>query len=145
LRGIEYIHKELRVVHRDIKPSNLLLNSQGEVKITDFGVSGKLANTIAKAQTFVGTVTYMSPERIRAQDHASNSDIWSLGLTILECALGYYPYRPPAPVTTSSSYPQPQQQGYTFFELLEDIQTNPAPNLPEEGFSKEFRDFINLR
>eukprot|EP01102_Stenamoeba_stenopodia_P016845 TRINITY_DN5934_c0_g1_i2.p1 TRINITY_DN5934_c0_g1~~TRINITY_DN5934_c0_g1_i2.p1 ORF type:complete len:330 (-),score=79.54 TRINITY_DN5934_c0_g1_i2:39-1028(-) len=132
LRGIEYIHKELHVVHRDIKPSNLLLNSKGEVKITDFGVSGKLANTIAKAQTFVGTVTYMSPERIKAEDHASNSDIWSLGLSILECALGYYPYRPPGS----------ESQGLTFFELLEDIQTNPAPRVPTTGFSPEFADFI---
>ena len=43
-------------------------------------------------QTFVGTVTYMSPERIEGQPHSSNSDVWSYGLTVVELALGRYPY-----------------------------------------------------
>ena len=54
------MHKQLHIVHRDIKPSNLLLNKRGHVKISDFGVVGKLDHTMGKAFTFVGTVTYMS-------------------------------------------------------------------------------------
>eukprot|EP01104_Vermistella_antarctica_P013314 TRINITY_DN4004_c0_g1_i1.p1 TRINITY_DN4004_c0_g1~~TRINITY_DN4004_c0_g1_i1.p1 ORF type:complete len:324 (-),score=43.59 TRINITY_DN4004_c0_g1_i1:43-1014(-) len=92
LDGINYMHRELRVIHRDIKPANLLVNSRGEVRITDFGTSGKLSQTWGQAQTFVGTCTYMSPERIRGSSHGGNSDIWSLGLTLLECAIGRYPY-----------------------------------------------------
>ena len=42
--------------------------------------------------TFVGTVTYMSPERIRNENYSYAADIWSLGLTILECATGKFPY-----------------------------------------------------
>ena len=60
LSAIDYIHRDLHIVHRDIKPQNLLVNSKGEVKLSDFGVSGKLENTIGQAITFVGTLTYMS-------------------------------------------------------------------------------------
>lgn len=47
-------------MHRDVKPSNILANSQGELKICDFGVSGELANTLSIANTFVGTSIYMA-------------------------------------------------------------------------------------
>ena len=48
LKGVEYLHRDLRIVHRDIKPSNLLLNSRGQVKISDFGVSGQVENSISQ-------------------------------------------------------------------------------------------------
>jgi serine/threonine protein kinase len=50
----------MKVIHRDIKPSNLLLNSEGQVKIADFGVSGKIDSTFDMRQTWVGTLPYMS-------------------------------------------------------------------------------------
>lgn len=56
--GLTYLHRELKVVHRDIKPSNLLLNGAGEVKISDFGVSGQLASSVSNCLSWVGTVTY---------------------------------------------------------------------------------------
>ncbi len=84
-----------QVVHRDIKPSNLLLNGAGEVKISDFGVSGQLASSVSNCLSWVGTVTYMSPERIKGDSYSFDSDLWSLGLTLLECALGRFPYPPP--------------------------------------------------
>lgn len=60
LLGLNYLHKDRHLIHRDIKPSNILLSTRGEVKITDFGVSGQLATTIASCKSWVGTVTYMS-------------------------------------------------------------------------------------
>jgi mitogen-activated protein kinase kinase 3 len=54
LWGLAYLKHEKRV-HRDLKPSNLLINSRGEVKVTDFGVSAELQNSIAMCGTFVGT------------------------------------------------------------------------------------------
>jgi serine/threonine protein kinase len=88
----------VQVVHRDIKPSNLLLNSAGEVKISDFGVSGQLASSVSNCLSWVGTVTYMSPERIKGDSYSFDSDLWSMGLTLLECALGRFPYPPPGRV-----------------------------------------------
>ena len=60
LRGLEYLHKTMKVTHRDIKPSNILLNRNGCVKIADFGVSGQMDSTMDCMSTWVGTVHYMS-------------------------------------------------------------------------------------
>jgi len=52
LKGLEYLREKHQIIHRDIKPSNILVNSQGEIKICDFGVSGQLIDSMAN--TFVG-------------------------------------------------------------------------------------------
>lgn len=62
LAGLAHLHGRLRIVHRDIKPSNLLLSAAGQLCISDFGVSGQLSASMSKCVSWVGTVTYMSPE-----------------------------------------------------------------------------------
>jgi serine/threonine protein kinase len=78
------------VVHRDIKPANILMNTRGEVKLADFGVAGN-ADSIGLA-TFVGTVTYMSPERLQGRTYDSPADLWSVGVVVAEMLLGYHPF-----------------------------------------------------
>lgn len=90
LEGLTYLYDVHRIIHRDIKPSNVLCNSKGEIKICDFGVSGELINSIA--DTFVGTSTYMSPERIQGAQYTVKSDVWSLGISLIELALGRFPF-----------------------------------------------------
>ncbi|XP_038987598.1 mitogen-activated protein kinase kinase 1-like isoform X3 [Phoenix dactylifera] len=133
LKGLVYLHHERHVIHRDIKPSNLLVNHRGEVKITDFGVSAVLANSMGQRDTFVGTYNYMSPERISGSSYDYKSDIWSLGLVILECAIGRFPY-----------IPSEQEEGcLSFYELLEAIVDQPPPSAPSDQFSPEFCSFIS--
>lgn len=79
LRGLAEMHAQ-RKIHRDIKPSNILVDRQGRVKISDFGLVRELTKTGSFAKTFTGTVTYMSPERIEDSGHGFPSDIWSLGM-----------------------------------------------------------------
>ena len=62
LHGLAFLHKN-RQIHRDIKPANLLINHLGNVKISDFGIVKEMEDCTA-AETFTGTFTYMSPERI---------------------------------------------------------------------------------
>ncbi|KAF8264771.1 kinase [Lactarius quietus] len=90
LEGLTYLYDVHRIIHRDIKPSNILCNSKGQIKICDFGVSGELINSIAN--TFVGTSTYMSPERIQGAQYTVKSDVWSLGISLIELALGRFPF-----------------------------------------------------
>ncbi|VDD91156.1 unnamed protein product [Enterobius vermicularis] len=78
-----------KVMHRDVKPSNILVNSAGEVKLADFGVSKQLEQSIARS--FVGTNAYMAPERLLGAPYRICSDIWSLGLTLCELAIGRFP------------------------------------------------------
>lgn len=68
LYGLTYLKRQRRV-HRDIKPSNLLINSNGEIKVTDFGVSAALGNSIAMCGTFVGTFKCTCRQSASAQPH----------------------------------------------------------------------------
>mmetsp|Transcript_15707 Transcript_15707/g.42089 ORF Transcript_15707/g.42089 Transcript_15707/m.42089 type:complete len:338 (-) Transcript_15707:20-1033(-) len=90
--GLSHLHSK-HILHRDIKLENILHNREGRVKLTDFGIAKDLDATLAVAGTFVGTVTYMSPERCLGEDYTFISDIWSVGMVIYEISTGNYPFK----------------------------------------------------
>ncbi|XP_064191717.1 dual specificity mitogen-activated protein kinase kinase 5 isoform X7 [Anguilla rostrata] len=120
VKGLTYLWS-LKILHRDVKPSNMLVNTRGEVKLCDFGVSTQLVNSIAK--TYVGTNAYMAPERISGEQYGIHSDVWSVGISFMELALGNFPY------------PQPLQ-------LLQCIVDENPPVLPVGQFSETFINFV---
>ena len=91
LSGLLYLHDH-RVLHRDLKPANVLLNSSGRVKLCDFGISTLLGDE-SMNRTVVGTTKFMAPERLRSKPYGRVSDVWSLGLIVLEVATGSVPWR----------------------------------------------------
>lgn len=94
VHGLNAMHKH-RICHRDIKPSNILLHSynsiDGKVAVTDFGLA-KILSENELCTEIVGTTKYHSPERIQYMGYDYSCDIWSLGTTVLELYLGYYPF-----------------------------------------------------
>jgi tRNA A-37 threonylcarbamoyl transferase component Bud32 len=121
LLGLAFLHKG-RKIHRDIKPGNVLVNSHGEVKISDFGILARLDEETDDRKTFVGTTVYMSPERIDSQKYSFAGDIWSFGLTLMFCALGRLP------VDTRGGYwyvDAPEHQHFSLLLALPSLLTLP--------------------
>ncbi|KAJ2962383.1 hypothetical protein NQZ79_g2570 [Umbelopsis isabellina] len=115
----------------DVKPSNILVNSMGQIKICDFGVSGPLIDSIA--DTFVGTSYYMSPERILGSPYSVKSDVWSFGMTLLELAIGRFPLA------------SEDGQSLAVFELLQRIVNEPMPTLSKDKhYSPELKEIISM-
>lgn len=131
IMGLAYIQTEKKVIHRDLKPSNILLKSKGYAKISDFGVSAMVQGSWEQKKSMVGTYLYMAPERIDADIYYLNSDIWSLGMIVLECCLGYFPYKM---YNNFQDFPN-------LWKVREVIETKPIPSAGE-GYSEEINDFI---
>uniref|UniRef100_A0A7N6BLS5 Dual specificity mitogen-activated protein kinase kinase 2 n=1 Tax=Anabas testudineus TaxID=64144 RepID=A0A7N6BLS5_ANATE len=165
LRGLAYLREKHQIMHRDVKPSNILVNSRGEIKLCDFGVSGQLIDSMANS--FVGTRSYMSPERLQGTHYSVQSDVWSMGLSLVELSIGRYPIPPPdakeleaifrRPILDSSqgemhsTSPRTRPPGrpvsghgpaMAIFELLDYIVNEPPPKLPNGVFTSDFQDFV---
>ncbi|ORX78228.1 kinase-like protein [Basidiobolus meristosporus CBS 931.73] len=123
LHGLAYLYDHHRIIHRDVKLSNNLIDSARSVKLCDFGVSGILVDSIA--ETFVGTSWYMS--RITGASYSVKSDVWSLGVSLLELSQEKFPF--------------PQ---LSVFELLQCIVDEDLPTLPMAMFPTDFLDMVNL-
>jgi len=128
LVGLHYLHLH-KTLHRDIKPENVLHNEQGEVKLTDFGISKEMNQTIQVAHTFIGTATYMAPERANGDTYSFISDVWSFGMVAYELATGVYPF--------------PSMTNFTV--LYDALFNKPEPRLDPEKFSPAAQDFIALQ
>lgn len=135
LGGLTYLYQAHRIMHRDIKPSNVLINSRGEIKLCDFGVSSELENSVA--DTFVGTGTYMAPERIQGSPYTVKSDVWSVGLTLMELAIGKFPFSIDSEDDDEAAGPQ------GILDLLQQIVLEPSPKLPKsDAFPQILEDVI---
>ena len=114
LKGLEFAHEQ-GVVHRDLKPDNILISSDGQVKITDFGLAAlEGATTLTRQGMVVGTPAYMSPEQAAGKKVEKQSDIFSLGITFFEMLTGVNVYR-----------------GDSLTECIRKILSDPPPKLSD--------------
>lgn len=93
--GLDYAHSN-DLIHRDIKPGNILLNAQGQVKVTDFGLVKDISQTMMTGTgEILGTPPYMAPEQILSQDVTPQTDIYALGVVAYQMLTGERPFKGP--------------------------------------------------
>lgn len=133
LKGLRDMHSK-RILHRDIKPANVLLDDSGQIKLADFGVSGRINTSTLDYKktdafsTFQGTFLFMSPERLRCEKYSYGSDIWALAMTLSELSFGHYPLK--------------DLSDTSIWSIIQRID-NPSFKLPlPKGSSAEYEDFI---
>ncbi len=94
--ALDYAHDKVRLVHRDLKPLNLLLNSSGDLKIVDFGISrslGKAETRLSNRPRSSGfSLAYAGPQQLLGEPAAVTDDIYSLGVTVYELLTGKTPF-----------------------------------------------------
>ena len=123
-KALHYSHGR-GVIHRDIKPSNIMLTTDNDVRIIDFGIAIVSDSEVSRIEGIAGSPSYMSPEQVQSEDLTSASDIYSLGAVLYELLTGFRPFRadnlskllhqivyatPPPIHTYSSDFPEELEQ-----------------------------------
>jgi eukaryotic-like serine/threonine-protein kinase len=110
LSALRFAHRH-GIVHRDIKPHNVLVDSEGRVKVTDFGIARAGTSQMTETGSIVGTAQYLSPEQARGGEIDPRSDLYSLGVVLYELLTGKTPFDGETPVEIAmkhlSNPPQP--------------------------------------
>src|SRR5437868_51671 len=110
LSALRFAHRH-GIVHRDIKPHNVLVDREGRVKVTDFGIARAGTSQMTEAGSIIGTAQYLSPEQARGTQVDQTSDLYSLGIVLYELLTGSVPYNGDTPVEIAmkhlSATPEP--------------------------------------
>lgn len=104
--AIDHAHAH-RIIHRDIKPQNMMIDQNGNVKVTDFGIAVAMSNaTLTHTMSVLGSVHYFSPEQARGKFADEKSDIYSLGAVLYELVTGRVPFIGETPVAVALQHLQ---------------------------------------
>lgn len=131
---------EHRIIHRDLKPQNILINEEGVVKITDFGIAIALSETsITQTNSMLGSVHYLSPEQARGSMATSQSDIYAMGIILYEMLTGKVPFDGESAVTIALKHFQDEIPSVHDFDgaipqALENVVLKATAKNPEDRY-----------
>ena len=97
LAGLGFAHRN-GIVHRDIKPHNVVVDADGRLKVTDFGIARSGASQMTEAGSIIGTAQYLSPEQARGAPVDQRSDVYSVGIVLYEMLTGKVPFTGDTPL-----------------------------------------------
>ena len=97
LRAARYAHKH-GVMHRDIKPHNVLIDEDGRVRVTDFGIARAGTSDMTETGSVMGTAQYLSPEQAQGRPVDARADLYSIGIVLYELLTGQVPFDADSPV-----------------------------------------------
>ena len=151
--ALEYIHRN-GVVHRDLKPENVMVGSEDQIKLIDFGIAGSMGMrrlTFAKLTRAMGTPDYVSPEQVKSKRGDARSDVYALGVMLYEMLTGDVPFHGPNPLAVINdrllNHPVPPRElDLAISAELQEIiyralERNPANRYPSAGeFAKDLGD-----
>ncbi len=110
LDALRFAHRN-GIVHRDIKPHNVIVDAEGRVKVTDFGIARAGASQMTEVGSIIGTAQYLSPEQAKGAPVDQTSDLYSVGIVLYELLTGKVPFTGDSPVEIAmkhiSAMPEP--------------------------------------